>query len=122
MVDTGSHSKHCSTEPETGRGRLTDRQTDRQPTGMEKEREQLVYSARLAEQAERYDGTLPPPQLFSRHPIALDVAFPLRLCSPLHELFLMIWRIVLCRLIVHCESRTAEMDLFHFDMHLFRRS
>lgn len=77
---------------------------------MEKEREQQVYLARLAEQAERYDGASPPLLVIrlgcSRSCIFIVIVFALD---------------ELCRLIVKYEARTSETDLFFFHMHLLCR-
>jgi hypothetical protein len=51
-------SKACERERERERRLNRELRREREREAMEKEREQQVYLARLAEQAERYDGMI----------------------------------------------------------------
>lgn len=87
---------------------------------MEKEREQQVYLAKLAEQAERYDG-IPPPPLAVRLHSSRSFIF-IAILVPSDETAFVLSELVSCLIFVHCGSETAKVDLFLFYAHSLWRS
>lgn len=86
---------------------------------MEKEREQQVYLAKLAEQAERYDGNPPPPVAIRIDPrrscIFISILLPFDdLAIPLPRHLLFGARFI--PIVVHFGSGPAENDLSAFTL------